>query len=55
MMYVTAFFVLCAGWYTFSYGLSLWKEDKNQLGSVGAILMALLGTVLPLALLIWKS
>jgi len=52
MIYLLGIFILCAGFYTLTYGLSLWNDDRNKLGGFGAILIAILGTLLPIAFLI---
>jgi hypothetical protein len=48
---VLAFLILITGYYTLTYGISLWKDDKNRLGAVGAVLIAIIGTVAPIAFL----
>ncbi len=42
---ILAIIILGVGYHTLTYGLSLWKDDKNKLGSSGAILIAILGTI----------
>ena len=49
MNYIVGFFMLCCGYYTLTYGICVWKE-KNRLGGVGAVLLAVLGTGIPLLL-----
>lgn len=48
---ILAIFILGVGYHTFTFGKSLWKDEKNKLGAFGAILIATLGTVVPLALM----
>jgi hypothetical protein len=44
-------FILGVGYHTFTFGRSLWKDEKNKLGAFGAILIAVLGTIIPLAMM----
>ncbi len=48
---ILAIFILGVGYHTFTFGRSLWKEEKNKLGGFGAILIAVLGIVIPIAML----
>lgn len=48
MMYFTFLFMMCAGYYCLTYGISLWKAEKNKLGGFGAILAAIAGTIVPI-------
>jgi hypothetical protein len=41
-------FILCIGYYCFSYGIHLWKIEHNKLAGFGVFLIALLGTILPI-------
>lgn len=43
------------GYYTFTYGLSLWKDDNNKLGAISTMFVAIIGTAVPLFVLITKS
>lgn len=54
-MYVFILFMLVCGYYTMTYGLSLWREDDNKLGALAAIVMAVIGVVLPSIVLILKG
>lgn len=47
--------VLAIGYYTFTYGMSLWKDDKNKLGAFGTILIAILGIAAPLVFMFIKK
>ncbi len=49
MLYVLALFMLMAGFYSLTYGISLWRDDRKRLGSVGVILISVFGTLIPLA------
>ncbi len=42
MKVVLVILLLASSYYTFTYALSLWKDDRNKLGGVGAALLALL-------------
>lgn len=48
MMYLTFFLMLCGGYYCLTYGINLWKVEKNKLGGFGAILAAAAGTIIPI-------
>jgi hypothetical protein len=41
-------FILCMGYYSFSYGIHLWKIECNKLAGFGVFLIALLGTIIPI-------
>lgn len=44
---VAMIFILISCYYTFTFGKSLWIDDKNKLGGLGAILMAVLSIIGP--------
>ncbi|MCX7711175.1 MAG: hypothetical protein N2484_15160 [Clostridia bacterium] len=48
MIIVLTLLVLCSGYYTFTYGVNLWREDKNRLGGIGTVFIAVLGTIVPI-------
>ena len=54
MTYVFAILMLMIGYYTLTFGISLWKNDKNRLGGAGAIIMAVVGTLIPIIVLFVK-
>jgi hypothetical protein len=54
MIYILMIFMLLAGYYSLTYGVSLWRDDNKRLGSVGAILIAVLGTIIPIVFLYLK-
>ncbi len=54
MIYILVIFMLCCGYYTFTYGISIWKNEKNKLASIGTIAMAIIGVVLPIIVLFIK-
>jgi hypothetical protein len=39
---------LGAGYYSFSYGIYLWKNENNKLAAFGVILITLMGTIIPI-------
>jgi hypothetical protein len=47
-------FILCCGYYTLTFGRSLWKKDNNRLGGFGAGLFAVIGTIAPVIVLFMK-
>ncbi len=51
MIYILMLFMLFAGYYGLTYGVSLWRDDNKRLGSVGAILLSVLGTIIPIVFL----
>lgn len=55
MNYVFGLVMLIFGYHCFTYGISLWKNDKNKLGAVGTIMVATIGTIVPIVALFVKS
>lgn len=55
MVYLLAFFMLASGYYTLSYGISLYQEEDSRLGGVAAISIALIGTITPIIVLFMKQ
>ena len=55
MVIIFILFMLCCGYYTFTYGISLWKDDKNKQGSIAAAAFAVIGTVIPGIVLFIKN
>jgi hypothetical protein len=51
MIYIASLFILCSGYYTLTYGISLWKDENNKLGGFGVSLLAVIGTVVPIIVL----
>lgn len=54
MIYVFSLFMLLAGYYCFTYGISLWRDDHKKLGSVGVILISVFGTIIPIVVMFMK-
>lgn len=46
--------ILICGFYTFTYGRSLWKDDNNKLGALGAVAAAVVGTMVPILYMFYK-
>lgn len=55
MKYLIILFMLCSGYYCLTYGISLWKAEKNKLGGFGAILAAAIGTIVPIIYMLFKE
>ncbi|HEY5563510.1 MAG TPA: hypothetical protein VIK72_17455 [Clostridiaceae bacterium] len=47
MTFLIILIISCC-YYTLTYGLSLWKNGNNKEGSIFTILIAFLGTVIPI-------
>lgn len=54
MIYVFVLFMLVCGYYTFTYGVSLWRDDSNKLGAVGVTVAAIVGTIAPIIVMFIK-
>lgn len=54
MIYIFTIFMIFVGYYSFTYGISLWRDDKNRLASFGVIAISIIGTVLPLVVMFMK-
>jgi len=54
MIYIFSVFMLLTGYYCLTYGISLWKDDRNKFGSVGVVVASILGTVVPLVVMFLK-
>ena len=51
MLYIVAVFLLATGYYSFTYGISVWKNENNKLGGIFVVLLSLVGTLFPLIVL----
>jgi predicted membrane channel-forming protein YqfA (hemolysin III family) len=54
VIYILMLFMLASGYYTFTFGISQWKR-KNRLGGFSTIVIALLGTIIPILVLYMKN
>lgn len=54
MIHIFTVLMLCAGYYTLTYGLSLWRDDKNKLGGAATIIIAVIGTIAPVVTMYLK-
>lgn len=54
MVYIVMILMLLIGYYTLTFGISLWRDSNNKLGSVGAIIIAVLGTIVPIVVMFVK-
>lgn len=48
MIYILCLFIIGSNYYTLTYGIYLWKNENNKLGSVGTIVIAIIGTIVPI-------
>lgn len=55
MTYIYSLVILCVGYYTFTYAISLWRDENNILGSFGAGLISIIGTIVPIVVLFIKK
>jgi len=54
MKYLVMLFMIACNYYTFTYGLYLWKKEKNKTGSVAVIILSLIGAIIPSITLLIK-
>ncbi len=54
MIYIVMFLMLLSGYYTFTFGISQIKR-KKILGGISTIVVAVLGTIIPMAILYMKN
>ncbi|EPR13154.1 YczI family protein [Ruminiclostridium papyrosolvens] len=54
MIYILMFLMLLSGYYTFTFGISQIKR-KNRLGGFTTIVVAVLGTIVPMVILYMKN
>lgn len=48
MIYILFLFIIGSNYYTLTYGIYLWKNENNKLGSIGTIAIAIIGTIVPI-------
>ncbi|WP_200880603.1 hypothetical protein [Clostridium drakei] len=49
MKIILSLIIIVACYHSFSYGVYLWKIEKEKLASFGVMLLTFLGTVIPIA------
>lgn len=54
MIYLLIFFFIGIGYYNFTYGVYLLKNENNKLAAAGTFILAIVGTVVPIIVLIWR-
>lgn len=54
MVYLLVIFMIWAGYYGVTYAVSLWKEDGNRMGSIGAGAISIVGTIIPIVVIFIK-
>ena len=47
MKYIAVMIIMGFGYYTWTYGMSLWN-NKNKLGGIGVGSLAAIGTIVPI-------
>lgn len=48
-------FMFCCGYYSFTYGVNLWRKERNRLGGMAMILLAIFGTLVPAFVMFTKA
>lgn len=49
MKIILSLIIIAACYYSFSYGIYLWKIEKEKLAGFGVLLLTFFGTVIPIA------
>jgi hypothetical protein len=55
MIYLVITLILISGYYTLTYGISVWKNENNALGGMAVITLATLATVISVIFLIVRA
>lgn len=55
MLFIVLIFVLVCGWYTLTYGMTILIKEKNKLGGIAVIAVAILSTIMPIAVMLMKQ
>lgn len=55
MLYLLCLFIIVCNYYTLTYGIYLWKNENNKLGSIGTIAIAIIGTIAPIVVAFIKK
>jgi hypothetical protein len=53
-LFIIPIFVLICGWYTLTYGMTIFIKEKNKLGGIAVIALAILSTIMPVAVMFIK-
>jgi hypothetical protein len=54
IFYFAMVIVLFGGYYTFTYGLHLWRHEHETLAGFGVIFIALISTIFPILVLFMR-
>ncbi|MEY8764097.1 MULTISPECIES: hypothetical protein [Clostridium] len=52
MKYILCFLIICSGYYTFSYGVSVWVEENNRLAAFGVWLLDAASTLISIMMIV---
>lgn len=55
MMYIFMLFMLATGYYTLTYGISMFRDDKNKLGGIATMIFVVVGTIAPIIVMLIKQ
>lgn len=55
MIYAFLLFMAACGYHSLTYGIHLWKKERNRLGGLSMILLSVLGTVIPAYIMLLKA
>jgi hypothetical protein len=54
MAYIVSVFIIISGYYTLTYGITIYLKDKNKLGGFATMALALISTILPILMIFMK-
>ena len=54
MFFIATPFVLICGWYTLTYGMTILINEKNKLGGIAVISVAILSTFISIGVMFLK-
>lgn len=54
MVFIVSMVILISGYYTFTYGITIYLKDKNKLGGFATMALALISTILPIIMIFMK-
>jgi hypothetical protein len=55
MKYIFLAFMLGCGYYTLTYGIYLFRKERNKLGGSAMVMLAIVGTLIPAFVMLIKS